>query len=79
MDLNEVADGDIIQISQVQEALFTLGARLRKPLICAVQGAARGQGPAPQPREKATLRLIWLLARRPVPSPLPTPTYILCR
>ena len=40
MDLNELAQGDIIEISQVQEALFTLGARFRKPLICAVQGAA---------------------------------------
>jgi enoyl-CoA hydratase/carnithine racemase len=44
MDLNELAHGDIIEISQVQESLFTPGARFRKPLICAVQGAALAAG-----------------------------------
>src|SRR5215831_4325779 len=44
MDLNELATGDVESISSVQEALFTIGTRLTKPLIGAVQGAALGSG-----------------------------------
>lgn len=44
MDLNEVATGDVETISSVEETLFTLGARLTKPLVGAVQGAALGSG-----------------------------------
>jgi len=44
MDLNELATGDVESISSVQEALFTIGARLTKPLIGAVHGAALGSG-----------------------------------
>jgi enoyl-CoA hydratase/carnithine racemase len=44
MDLNELAAGDVESISSVQETLFTIGARLRKPLIGAVRGAAIATG-----------------------------------
>ena len=44
MDLNELATGDVESISSVQETLFTIGTRLTKPLIGAVQGAALGSG-----------------------------------
>ena len=44
MDLNEIAAADVEGVSGVQEALFTMGARLTKPLIAAVQGAALGSG-----------------------------------
>src|ERR1700720_4759563 len=44
MDLHEIADADTGAISQVHEQLFTIGARLAKPLIAAVNGAALAGG-----------------------------------
>jgi enoyl-CoA hydratase/carnithine racemase len=44
MDLSELATSDVERVSRVQETLFTIGARLTKPLIGAVQGAAQGGG-----------------------------------
>jgi enoyl-CoA hydratase/carnithine racemase len=44
MDLGEVQNIDTALINQAQEQLFTIGARLEKPLVCAVQGAALGGG-----------------------------------
>ena len=44
MEINEVAKGDLASVSRVQETLFTIGARLTKPLIGAVQGVALGSG-----------------------------------
>lgn len=44
MEINEAARGDVESISRVQETLFTIGARLTKPLIGAVQGVALGSG-----------------------------------
>src|ERR1700680_2418050 len=44
MDLNELATGDVERVSRLQEILFTMGARLTKPLIGAVQGAALASG-----------------------------------
>jgi enoyl-CoA hydratase/carnithine racemase len=44
MEINEVAKGDVASVSRVQETLFTVGARLTKPLIGSVQGVALGSG-----------------------------------
>jgi enoyl-CoA hydratase/carnithine racemase len=44
MEINEVARGDVASVSRVQETIFTVGARLTKPLIGAVQGGALGSG-----------------------------------
>jgi enoyl-CoA hydratase/carnithine racemase len=44
MDLDEVARGATVEINNLQEQLFTLGARTTTPLIAAVQGAALGGG-----------------------------------
>jgi enoyl-CoA hydratase/carnithine racemase len=44
MDLNEFATGDVEKVSGVQETLFTIGARLTKPMIGAIRGAALGVG-----------------------------------
>jgi enoyl-CoA hydratase/carnithine racemase len=44
MEVSELATGDIEKISRIQEALFTAGARIKKPLIGAVQGPALGGG-----------------------------------
>jgi len=44
MDLAEVAPANTAEITAAQEALFTIGARLNKPLVGAVQGAALGGG-----------------------------------
>jgi enoyl-CoA hydratase/carnithine racemase len=48
MDLHEIANADTVAdtgaISQVHEQLFTIGARLGKPLIAAVHGAALAGG-----------------------------------
>jgi enoyl-CoA hydratase/carnithine racemase len=44
MELTELTTGDVERVSRVQETLFTIGARLTKPLIGAVQGAALASG-----------------------------------
>jgi enoyl-CoA hydratase/carnithine racemase len=44
MDLDEAALGVTETINAAHEQLFTVGARLRKPLIAAVEGAALGGG-----------------------------------
>ena len=44
MEINEVAKGDLVSVSRVQETLFTIGTRLTKPLIGSVQGVALGSG-----------------------------------
>jgi enoyl-CoA hydratase/carnithine racemase len=45
MDLNEIATGEAThQINAVQEQLFTIVARVEKPIVAAVQGAALGGG-----------------------------------
>lgn len=44
MDLSEVADAETGAISDVQEQLFTIGSRLGKPLVAAVQNAALAGG-----------------------------------
>jgi enoyl-CoA hydratase/carnithine racemase len=44
MEINDVAKGDVASVSRVQETLFTVGTRLTKPLIGAVQGVALGSG-----------------------------------
>jgi len=44
MDLTEIAPESTDEITEVQESLFTVGSRLSKPLVGAVQGAALGGG-----------------------------------
>jgi enoyl-CoA hydratase/carnithine racemase len=44
MDLDEVAAPNIGRIDQIQEGLFTIGARLPKPIVAAVAGPALGGG-----------------------------------
>jgi enoyl-CoA hydratase/carnithine racemase len=44
MDLGEMGRVDPTELGQVHERLFTSGARLRKPLIAAVHGAALAGG-----------------------------------
>src|SRR5690242_12600382 len=44
MDLSEITETNTDEISSVQEQLFTIGARLGKPLIGAVQNAALAGG-----------------------------------
>ena len=44
MDLNDLANASVESVSGVQEVLFTIGTRLTKPLIGAVQGAAVASG-----------------------------------
>jgi enoyl-CoA hydratase/carnithine racemase len=44
MDLAEIAPESTEEITMAQEALFTVGSRLAKPLVGAVQGAALGGG-----------------------------------
>ena len=44
MDLSEITDTNTDEISSVQEQLFTIGARLGKPLVGAVQNAALAGG-----------------------------------
>jgi len=43
MDLDEVAAPDIDRIDQIQEGLFTIGARLPKPIVAAVADAHGGR------------------------------------
>jgi len=44
MDLSEVGPERSQELTRVHEQLFTLGARMVKPLVAAVQGAALGGG-----------------------------------
>lgn len=44
MDLSEVGTGDVGEIANVHEQLFTIGSRLGKPLVAAVQNAALAGG-----------------------------------
>ena len=44
MDLTEIAAGPTAEINALHERLFTIGSRLTKPLIAAVNGAALGGG-----------------------------------
>src|SRR2546423_10312104 len=44
MDLDQAASDNLTEIHALHERLFTIGARLRKPLVAAVQGAALGGG-----------------------------------
>lgn len=44
MDYNELVESEVEKVSKVQETLFTIGARLTKPLIGVVRGAALGAG-----------------------------------
>lgn len=44
MDLTEVAEGPLPDLSAVHERLFTSGMRLTKPLVAAVSGPALGGG-----------------------------------
>jgi len=44
MDFSDLARGDVEKVGRLQETLFTVGARLTKPLIAAVQGPALGGG-----------------------------------
>jgi enoyl-CoA hydratase/carnithine racemase len=44
MDLSEIGETGTDEISRVQEQLFTIGARLGKPLVAAVQNAALAGG-----------------------------------
>jgi enoyl-CoA hydratase/carnithine racemase len=44
MDLDEIAAPAIGEIDRVQERLFTIGARLAKPIVAAVAGPALGGG-----------------------------------
>lgn len=44
MDLSEIGEVDSAQVDEAQEALFTSGARLTKPMVAAVNGAALAGG-----------------------------------
>ena len=44
MDLDQAAGGNPPEINVLHEQLFTIGARLAKPLVAAVHGAALGGG-----------------------------------
>ncbi len=44
MDLNEIGNSSSGRIDQAHEQLFTVGSRLAKPLIAAVEGPALGGG-----------------------------------
>lgn len=44
MDLGEIATADTAEISDVQERLFTIGPRMSKPLVAAVQNASLAGG-----------------------------------
>lgn len=44
MDLEEATSGDRVAATAIHGPLFSLGARLTKPIVCAVQGPALGGG-----------------------------------
>lgn len=44
MDLDEVVGGDADELTALHEELFTVGVRMSKPLVAAVQGPALGGG-----------------------------------
>jgi enoyl-CoA hydratase/carnithine racemase len=44
MDLDEAASPDAARHTAIHERLFTLGVRMRKPIVVAVQGPALGGG-----------------------------------
>ena len=44
MDLDEAAAPNAAEQTAVHQRLFTLGARMNKPIVCAVQGPALGGG-----------------------------------
>jgi enoyl-CoA hydratase/carnithine racemase len=44
MDLDEAASADAAQYTAIHQRLFTLGARMRKPIVASVQGPALGGG-----------------------------------
>jgi enoyl-CoA hydratase/carnithine racemase len=44
MDLDEASTPEAAQHTAIHERLFTLGARMRKPIVAAVQGPALGGG-----------------------------------
>ena len=44
MDLNEAVTGNSAALTSAHERLFTVGSRLSKPIVCAVQGAALAGG-----------------------------------
>ena len=44
MDLDEAASQEAAQYTSIHQRLFTLGARMRKPIVAAVQGPALGGG-----------------------------------
>lgn len=44
MDLDEAASPEAAQHTAIHERLFTIGARIRKPIVTAVQGPALGGG-----------------------------------
>jgi methylglutaconyl-CoA hydratase len=46
MDLAEILDPEAARQAEVHEQLFTIGARIRKPIVAAVQGPALGGGMA---------------------------------
>jgi enoyl-CoA hydratase/carnithine racemase len=46
MDLEEALSGDAAQLAGLHERLFTIGARIRKPVVAAVEGPALGGGMA---------------------------------
>jgi enoyl-CoA hydratase/carnithine racemase len=46
MDLTEALSADPSEVNRVQTQLFMIGARLRLPIVAAVQGAALGGGTA---------------------------------
>lgn len=44
MDLGELADPEIDEMNRAHEQLFTIGSRMSKPVVAAVQGAALAGG-----------------------------------
>jgi enoyl-CoA hydratase/carnithine racemase len=44
MDLNEALAGNSAALTSAHERLFTVGSRITKPIVCAVQGAALAGG-----------------------------------